>query len=218
VPTGIFVSVADGSVHTVTGEAGDAWPTGPNSGIIGWRADGLAMGVFGGEEAACGTSAPVPRGIYLVSPDTGSRKLFLPLTPSQGILTWSAVRDQRTSTNHADDEGKIVYAYEHFFDPALTADERAALIEGSSSMRTFMDRSFAKHALEVANGAIVVDRVTVHGSVADVSFHARLGGRESPANPGQIAGTAVFDDGTWKISRATFCTLSANDGEACPSG
>jgi hypothetical protein len=215
VPIGFFVSVADGSVHTVTGEAGAAWRNGPTSGIIGWQADGSAMGIFGGE-TACGTPAAVPRGIYLVTADKGSRRLLLALTPSQGVLTWSAVDDQRTSTNGGSASGAITSAYEHFFDPALTADQRAALIQGSSAMRAFIDRSFAKHASEVAAGKIIVDNVTVHGSTADVSFHAQLAGRESPANPGQIAGTAVLDGGTWKISRATYCTLSANDGEVCP--
>jgi hypothetical protein len=218
VPTGVFVSVADGSVHSVTGEAGDAWQSGPNSGIIGWRADGLAMGVFGGEEAACGTSAPAQRGIYLVSPDdVGSRDLLLPLMGSQGVLRWTSVDDQRSASNRSGADGAITYAYGHFFDPALTADERAALIEGGAEMRAFIDRAFTRHAGEAAAGAIVVDDITVHGSTADVSFHALYMGHESPANPGQINGTAVLEDGTWKISRTTYCALSANDGEPCPA-
>jgi hypothetical protein len=217
VPTGIFVSVADGSVHTVTGEAGDAWPTGPNSGIVGWHAAGPAMGVFGGDEEACGSAAPAQRGLYLVSPDDiGSRDLLLPLTPSQAVLRWTSVDDRRAASNRHGAEGEIAYAFGHFFDPALTADERAALIQGSAEMRAFLDRAFAAHAAEVAAGAIVVDDVTVHESTADVSFHALVGGRESPVNPGQISGTAVLESGTWKISRTTFCTLSANGGEPCP--
>jgi hypothetical protein len=95
VPMGLFVSVADGSVRAVTGEEGVAWRRAPESGALGWSADGSAMVVLGGE-SACGGSAPVPRGISLVSPDTGARRLLLPLTPSQGVLTWSAVDDQRT--------------------------------------------------------------------------------------------------------------------------
>lgn len=213
-PTGFFVSVADGSVHAVTGEAGTAWRSAPQSGIIGWQADGSAMGVFGGD-VACGTSAPVQRGVYLVTADRGSRRLLLALTPSQGVLTWNAVDDQRT-VDGAAGEVSVAYAYQHFFDPTLTADERAALVQDSAAMRAFMDNAFARHAAEVAAGKIIVDNVTVHGSTADVSFHAQLGSRESPANPGQINGTAVLEDGTWKISRSTFCMLSANDGEPCP--
>jgi hypothetical protein len=175
------------------------------------------MGAFGGEEAACGTSAPAQRGIYLVSPDdVGSRDLLLPLMGSQGVLRWTSVDDQRSASNRSGADGEITYAYGHFFDPALTADQRAALIEGGEEMRAFIDRSFTMHAGEAAAGAIVVDDITVHGSTAAVSFHALYQGRESPANPGQINGTAVLEDGTWKISRTTYCALSANDGEPCP--
>ena len=215
VPFGFLVSVADGSVHTVTGEAGTAWRSAPDSGIIGWQADGSAMGVFGGE-TSCGTSAPVQRGIYLVSPDTGSRRLLLALTPSQGVETWSSVDDQRTGAPSANPDAAIAYAYEHFFDAALGADQRVALIQGGAAMRAFIDRSFAAHAAEAAAGAIVVDRVTARGTTADVSFHALYQGHESPANPGQLEGTAVLEDGTWRISRTTYCALSANDGEPCP--
>jgi hypothetical protein len=217
VPVGFLVSVADGAVHTVTGEVGEAWRDAPTSGIVGWQADGSAMGIFGGE-TACGTSVPAQRGIYLVSPDTGSRRLFMPLTPSQGLLTWSAVDDRRSTVQNRDGYGDITYAYEHFFDPTLTADQRAALIQGSAEMRAFIDRSFAKHAAEVAAGRIIVDQVSPDGSTAIVSFHAQLAGQESSANRGQLTGFAVLEDGTWKISRATYCTLSANDGEVCPPG
>jgi hypothetical protein len=83
-------------------------------------------------------------------------------------------------------------------------------------MLDFLASSFARHAGEAAAGAVIVDGVVVHGDTADVSFHALYGGQESPANPGERQGTAVLEDGTWKISRDTFCTLSANDGEVCP--
>ncbi len=94
VPKAFLVSVADGSMHTVTGEVRQEWRIAPESGFIGWSADGSAMGVFGGD-SACGTPASVPRGIYLVAPDTGSRRLLLVLTPSQSVLTWNAVDDKR---------------------------------------------------------------------------------------------------------------------------
>jgi hypothetical protein len=83
-------------------------------------------------------------------------------------------------------------------------------------MRDFLASSFARHVGEAGAGAVIVDRVALHGDTADVSFHALYGGQESPANPGQRLGTAVLEDGIWKISRVTFCTLSANDGEVCP--
>ena len=115
-----------------------------------------------------------------------------------------------------DADAAITYAYGHFFDPALTSDERATLIQGSAGMRDFIDSSFTRHEGEAAAGAVIADHIAVNGATADVSFHALYGGHESPANPGQLRGTAVLEDGAWKISRATFCMLSAGDGEVCP--
>jgi hypothetical protein len=128
---------------------------------------------------------------------------------TQGVLGVIQSRDTGSSAG-------IAYAYAHFFDPKLTADQRLALIQGSAGMRDFISSSFTRHEAEAAAGAVIVDTVAAHGSTADVSFHALLGGAASPANPGQLHGTAVLEDGTWKISRATFCMLSANDGEVCP--
>ena len=95
VVTSLMVSVADGSVRAVTGEAGTAWRGAPESGFLGWSSDGRALAVFGGTPG-CGTSAPARRGVYLVSPDDAARQLLLPLTPAQGIMQWSAVDDRRT--------------------------------------------------------------------------------------------------------------------------
>ena len=143
--------------------------------------------------------------------------LYLPGRSSQSILVANPDHESTTVAPGANADTAITYAYEHFFDPALTADQRVALIQGGDAMRAFIDRSFAAHAAEAAAGAIVVDQITVRGSTADVSFHALYKGRESPANPGQLNGTAVLEAGTWKIGRATYCTLSANDGEPCPA-
>jgi len=142
------------------------------------------------------------------------------LTPAGQSEYASFLRDAISApvTNGVKADAAITYAYEHFFDPALSAAQRAALIEGGDTMRAFIDRSFAAHASEAAAGAIVVDQIDVHGATADVSFHALLNGRVSPANPGRISGTAVLEAGTWKIGRATYCVLSANDGEPCPGG
>ncbi len=95
VQTALLVSVADGSVRAVTGETGTAWRTAPESGGLGWTDDGFTVALFGGE-SGCGRSTTVPRGVYRVSPADGSRRLLVPLAPSQGVLRWIAAVDQRT--------------------------------------------------------------------------------------------------------------------------
>ena len=41
--TGLLISVADGSVHAVTGEAGTGWVNAPASEMLGWTVDGQAI-------------------------------------------------------------------------------------------------------------------------------------------------------------------------------
>jgi hypothetical protein len=95
VQTALLVSVADGSVRAVTGETGTAWRTAPESGGLGWTDDGFTLAVFGGE-SGCGAPTTVPRGVYRVSPEDESRRLLVPLAPSQGLLRWIAAVDRRT--------------------------------------------------------------------------------------------------------------------------
>ncbi len=93
VVTSVFIRVADGAVHAVTGEPGIA---APESGDLGWTATGDALAVFGSADTGCGTSAVRPRGVYLVSPTEGIRRMLLPLGPTAGVFRWSSVDDRRT--------------------------------------------------------------------------------------------------------------------------
>jgi hypothetical protein len=93
VPTSMFVRVADGAVHTVTGEADLG---GPDSGDLGWTSSGDALAVFGESDTGCGTAAAVRRGVYEVSPVGGTRRLVLPLAPDEAAIRWTAVDDRRT--------------------------------------------------------------------------------------------------------------------------
>jgi hypothetical protein len=92
VVTSVFVRVADGAVHSVTGRPGIG---GPESGELGWTAFGDALAVFGGD-SACGGAASRPRGVYVVSPTEGIRRMLLPLGPAAGVIRWTSVDDQRT--------------------------------------------------------------------------------------------------------------------------
>jgi hypothetical protein len=94
VQTALLVSVADGSVRTVTGERGIAWRSAPESGALGWTADGFAIADFGGS-SDCGTAATVPRGVYRVAPANTARRMLVPLSPTQGVLRWLAADDRR---------------------------------------------------------------------------------------------------------------------------
>jgi hypothetical protein len=96
--TAFVISVSDGSVHAVTGEAGSAWGDAPESSALGWTSTGQILTTFGGSDAGCGSSSSLPRGVYAVSPTDLSRRLLVPLTPTATVLRWTSIDDGRGST------------------------------------------------------------------------------------------------------------------------
>jgi hypothetical protein len=93
VVTSLFIRVSDGATHAVTGEPGIA---APESGDLGWSPSGDALAVFGNVDTGCGAPAARPRGVYVVSPTVGIRRMLLPLGPNTGALRWTSVDDRRS--------------------------------------------------------------------------------------------------------------------------
>jgi len=94
---GFMISVADGSLHAVTGEGAATWGDAPESRVIGWAASGQALAVFGGADTGCGRDGALPRGVYLVSPTNLSRRLLVPLGGATTVLRWTTVDDERAT-------------------------------------------------------------------------------------------------------------------------
>ncbi len=102
-----------------------------------------------------------------------------------------------------------------FFDGATSAATRVSLAENgeelADTIRAVTDSPIAKQAS--AN----VTSVTIDGpTTATVTFTLLLDG--SPVLEG-VEGTAVLEDGTWKVSIASLCQLAALQGavpKACP--
>ncbi len=91
--TGLLISVADGSVHAVSGEAGTEWANAPASEMLGWTANGKAIFQLA---ASCDEPARSP-GIYAVVPANGQRQLLRALSPTAIVLRWTALSDLRTT-------------------------------------------------------------------------------------------------------------------------
>ena len=100
-PTAFLISVADRSVHAVTGQAGTGWVGAPESGMLGWAGSGEALAVLG--SAGCGPSAHDTPGIYAVAPSDRSRHLLFRLRhPSNTtVLRWTTVDDTRTAASNS---------------------------------------------------------------------------------------------------------------------
>lgn len=90
--TGMLISVADGSVHALTGEAGTAWAAAPSSQMLGWTPSGQAIFQL---EASCDEPARSP-GIYIVAPANSSKRLVRALSPTAVVLRWTTLSDRRT--------------------------------------------------------------------------------------------------------------------------
>ncbi|WP_227980234.1 hypothetical protein [Nocardia spumae] len=106
----------------------------------------------------------------------------------------------------------VTVNFEKFFDGATSADQKIALLENgaafSDAIRAQADSPLAKSAS--AKVTTVASTSTDH---ADVTFDVLFNG--TPALSGQ-QGSAVYTDGTWKVTASTFCALLTLEGAAPP--
>lgn len=99
-------------------------------------------------------------------------------------------------------EAQITQHWVTFFsNRSSTAQKLAVLENGDRYARVLAE--VARSSLDQQSSA-EVSRVTVHGRTADVTYTAFRGG--SPALKDRT-GQAVLQDGTWKVSDGTFCSL-----------
>lgn len=142
-------------------------------------------------------------------------------TPSTGspAATTSAPSGSSGSTA---DIAAITKNWEAFFDAKTPTDQRVALLQNGQAFAPII-RAQAGSGL-AASASAKVSRVTVTSpSQATVTYSILIAG--TPALADQT-GTAVLDNGQWKVGDASFCALLAleNGGStsglptACPSG
>ncbi|MEV6107148.1 hypothetical protein AB0M28_20925 [Streptomyces sp. NPDC051940] len=113
-------------------------------------------------------------------------------------------------------QAEITKNFEDFFNPKVPLDKKAGLLEGGEEMRPLMQQ-FA--GSEQAKGVEVkVTGVSFSSPTeAAVSYSLAVGGATVLPNG---AGTAVLEDGTWKVSKVTLCGLvglSGTPGPGCTS-
>ncbi|MFE9997964.1 hypothetical protein [Streptomyces avermitilis] len=103
--------------------------------------------------------------------------------------------------------------WEKFFDPAVPTKDKQAVLENGDRMTAVL-RSFNgdKRGGQVA--AHVEKVAFTSPTEADVTYSLTLKGQT--ALPG-AAGTAVEQDGTWKVSVNTLCALVQLSGDASAS-
>lgn len=104
-------------------------------------------------------------------------------------------------------QDKIKSAYETFFSGKSTIPERVAVLQDGPRFKGLVT-SFANNPL-AKNVSATVGTVTLQGAnKAKVTYTVKLGGTKLP----QQTGTAVRQNGTWKVGYLGLCKLVALGG------
>jgi hypothetical protein len=120
-----------------------------------------------------------------------------------------------TSGSTADAQAQIRSAYEQFFSPQTSLADRVAVLQDGSRFKSVV-AGFANNPLAKK---VTVKTSTVeleNGNKAKVVYTVSFGG----ASLGKKTGTAVLQDGTWKVGYPSLCKLVALAGStpsACKS-
>ncbi len=117
--------------------------------------------------------------------------------------------------NKSSDTAQIKNAYEKFFSSKTSLSDRVALLENGSQFKAVI-QAFASNPL-ASNTSATVSSVTLQGAnKANVVYVVKFGGSALPKQ----TGTAVRENGTWKVGDASLCKLIALGGttpSACKS-
>ncbi len=113
-------------------------------------------------------------------------------------------------------EAAVRYAYQHWILIDLDKHLRASLIENGESNVDAIDSGIHDAQSVIEFGRIQVETVQFSAADrADVTFHVQWQGGPSPYFPDLMSGTAVMQDGTWRISGHTLCLLAFGAGQDC---
>jgi hypothetical protein len=147
------------------------------------------------------------------SDDSGGGSESPPPTPSVERTTPSASPSPSGPADAAAARREIRTNWEKFFDPKTSTKDKQAVLENGDEMGPVL-RAFSGDQ----RGGQVQAKVTKVGftepTAADVTYTLMLNG--ATALP-DASGTAVEQDGTWKVSVNTLCALVQLSGNATAS-
>jgi hypothetical protein len=107
-----------------------------------------------------------------------------------------------STSSGPDAQTQIKSAYTKFFAPGTSLSDRVALLQNGAQFRSVV-KAFAGNPL-AKNASATVSSVTMQGAnEAKVVFNVKLGS----ASLGTQNGTAVRENGTWKVGYAALCRL-----------
>jgi hypothetical protein len=145
--------------------------------------------------------------------DSGGGGDSPPPTPSVEQTTSAPATGAPTADGPADRaaaEREIKQNWQKFFDPGTPTEDKQAVLENGDRMGPVL-QAFSGDERGGQVGAEVTKVVFTSPTAADVTYTLTL--RGATALP-DASGTAVEQDGTWKVSVSTLCALVQLSGNA----
>jgi hypothetical protein len=131
------------------------------------------------------------------------------------VLALAACGGGKKSASGPSAEAQIKSAYVKFFSSKTSLSDRVALLQNGPKFKSVV-QSFASNPL-AKNVSATVSSVTLRGTNnAKVVYVVKFAGSSLP----EQTGTAVRQNGTWKVGSASLCKLIALQGStpsACKS-
>jgi len=117
-----------------------------------------------------------------------------------------------TGNSTAQAQAQIKSAYQKFFSGSTSVADREAVLQDGSRFKSVI-QAFASNPL-AKNVNVTVSSVKLQGADnAKVVYTVKLGSAGLPKQ----TGTAVRQNGTWKVGYASLCKLVALQGPAPPA-
>ncbi len=135
------------------------------------------------------------------------RRLALVVVAGLALAGCGGSSGTTTTDTTAAARAQIKSAYIKFFSGKTPVSDRVAVLQNGSKFKGLVT-SFANNPL-AKNVNVTVSSVTIEGGdKAKVVYTVKLGGAGLPKQ----TGTAVLENGTWKVGYASLCRLVALQG------
>ena len=143
------------------------------------------------------------------------RRLALVVIAGFALAGCGGSSKSSTTNSTANAQAQIRSAYEQLFSPTTSLADRIAVLQDGSKFKTVV-AGFASNPL-AKKVRVVVSKVQPHGAdQATVVYTVKFGGTSLPTQKG----SAVLQNGSWKVGFASLCKLVALGGStpsACKS-
>jgi hypothetical protein len=112
-----------------------------------------------------------------------------------------------TTTVSASAATQVKENWTTFFSGSTPAATRIGLLQNGSTFASYIQGESSSSLAKTVS--VTVSNVVVSGDTATVTYTLNLAGK--PVLPNQT-GTAVLEDGTWKVGDSSFCALLTLEG------